>query len=151
MRSVSRLLILLAAAVLVFSSQALATGGIATADESVDAAALKPLDVGPVSMGTSMSCLGERKSVGDAWVTLYGDYVTVRDRCPDGSWVMARVSMTVNGEVKHWYCYNFSGGGSVKVCNFNWPEGPQIKTLAFYAQDGNNRSRLGTIKHWRDG
>ncbi|WP_199044046.1 hypothetical protein [Glycomyces salinus] len=149
MRKISRLLALLAAAVLILSSQTLATGDSAAADESVDAAGW--YDVGPVSMGTSMTCMGERQSVGDAWVTLHGDYVTVRDFCADGLWVMARVSTVVNGEVKYWYCHNFDGGGSVKVCNFNWPERSQTKTLVFYAQDGNRSYRMGTIKHWRDG
>ncbi|SFA92037.1 hypothetical protein SAMN05216266_102199 [Amycolatopsis marina] len=103
-------------------------------------------------MATSMECRGQRKSVGDAWVTLNGDYVTVRDHCANGNPVMARVQMKVNGKVKYWFCYNKSGNGTTKVCNHNWPEGNVgVKTVIFFAWDGIREYKMGTMKHWRDG
>lgn len=142
----SRLLALVATIALIFSSQVLATGAVAAAS------AYKSIDVGPVSMAMSMECRGERKSVGDAWVTLNGDYVTVRDHCADGNPVMARVQMKVNGSVKYWFCYNKSGSGSTKVCNHDWPEGNLgFKTVIFFAWDGIREYKMGTLKHWRDG
>lgn len=94
MRTFSPLLTPDTAAVPVFSSQVPAAGDIALASESVDATAQLPVDVGPVSIGTSSLCLGERQSVGVAWVALDGDCITVNDRCDDVSAVMARVSIT---------------------------------------------------------
>lgn len=116
------------------------------------AAALKPVDVGPVSMGASMNCNGARASVGDAWVSLSGDYVTVRDHCADGNPVMARITMKVNGQNKVWSCYNRSGAGSVVVCDYDWPEGfVGFKTVIFYAWDGIREYKMGGLRHWRDG
>lgn len=152
MPSVSRLLALIAAAALVLSSQVLTTGSIAAASEGDDASTLKSVDVGPVSMATSMECNGDRSSVGNAWVTLNGDYVTVNDHCANGNSVMARVQMEVNGEVEYWFCYNHSGGGTTKVCDFDWPEGSRIKTLIFFAHPGiRDEYQMGTLRHWRDG
>ncbi|MFJ8917067.1 hypothetical protein [Amycolatopsis sp. NPDC102389] len=141
----SRLLASVAATALVFSAQMLATNNVAAADYT-------SIDVGPVSMATSMECLGERRSVGDAWVTLDGDRVTVRDHCDDGNPVMARVQMTVDGQPQYWMCYNTTGYGSTKICNFDWPEGfVGFKTVIFFAWDGIREYKMGTLRHWRDG
>lgn len=142
----SRLKALVAATALVLSTQVLAMSAPAAAAD------LKSVDVGPVSMGTSMNCNGERRSVGNAWVTLYGDYVTVRDHCADGNPVMARVQMTVNGTNRYWLCYNTAGAGTTKVCDFDWPEGyVGFKTVIFFAWDGIREYQMGTLAHWRDG
>lgn len=116
------------------------------------AAALKPIDVGPVSMGASMHCNGGRASLGDAWVSLADDTVTVRDHCADGNPVMARITMKVNGQNKDWFCYNKSGSGTVVVCDYDWPEGfVGFKTIIFYAWDGIREYKMGGVRHWRDG
>ncbi|MGK4593772.1 hypothetical protein [Amycolatopsis sp. w19] len=142
----SRLVTPVAATALILLSQVFATNA------SAAAAGADSIDVGPVSMATSMNCWGERKSVGDAWVTLNGDRVTVRDHCADGNPVMARVQMTVNGTPRLWTCYNHSGGGTTKVCDFDWPEGyVGFKTVIFFAWDGIREYKMGTLRHWRDG
>ncbi|RSM78086.1 hypothetical protein DL991_18545 [Amycolatopsis sp. WAC 01375] len=142
----SHLPALVAATTLVLLSQMFATGAVAAASD------YRSIDVGPVSMATSMDCWGERKSVGDAWVTLDGDYVTVRDHCDDGNPVMARVQMTVDGTERHWMCYNHSGAGTTQVCGHDWPEGyVGFKTLIFFAWDGIREYKMGTLRHWRDG
>ncbi|MGY6651605.1 hypothetical protein ACXIZN_05505 [Amycolatopsis sp. TRM77291] len=141
----SRILAPVAATALVFLSQMIATPNVAAADYT-------SIDVGPVSMATSMDCLGERRSVGDAWVTLNGDRITVRDHCADGNPVMARVQMTVNGAARYWMCYNTTGAGTTKVCDNDWPEGfVGFKTVIFFAWDGIREYRMGTLRHWRDG
>lgn len=141
----SRLLAPVAAAALIFLTQVFATNNTAAADYT-------SIDVGPVSMATSMECMGERRSVGDAWVTLNGDRITVRDHCADGNPVMARVQMTVNGTPRYWTCYNTTGGGTTKVCNNDWPEGfVGFKTVIFFAWDGIREYKMGTLRHWRDG
>ena len=135
------------------SLAALAAAGISISLAPAPAhAAYKAIDVGPVSMGTSMHCFGGRASLGDAWVTLNGDYVTVRDHCADGNPVRAVVQMQVNGTNTYWYCTNSSGSGTVKVCDFDWPEGyVGFKTVIFYAWDGIREYKMGTLRHWRDG
>ncbi|MER6668897.1 hypothetical protein ABT256_30380 [Amycolatopsis japonica] len=90
----------------------------------VAAAGADSIDVGPVSMATSMNCWG------DAWVTLNGDRVTAR----------------------HWMCHNNSGGGATEVCDFDWPQGyVGFKTAIFFAWDGIREYKMGTLRHWRDG
>lgn len=107
-----------------------------------------PANVGPVGSGAQNLCPGSTTGRGMAWVSLDGDYVTVHDDCDDGMGVEGRVTMTVNGVVQTYSCWNRNGSGSVVECDFDWTEGfVGFKTLAFYSNDG----EMGTLAHWRDG
>ena len=117
------------------------------------ASARTPVDVGGVGSGATNTC-PDRVGRGTAWVTLAGDWITIRDNCSDGIRVKGVVTMTVNGQLKTYTCVNYGGGGTTHECSFDWVEGyVGVKTLAFYSERtaGKGDWVLGQIAHWRDG
>jgi len=121
---------------------------------SPTAAASKPIDVGPVSSGWVTECGDWGGTRGMTYVTLAGDYVTVRDRCRDGRGVKGMVTMRRNDLIYTYTCPNLNGYGTEVVCNFDWYEGfVGFKTIASYYRSSASSSSwtLGMIAHWRDG
>jgi len=135
----------------------LAVGGLILAAQLAGplspASARTPVDAGGVGSGATNTC-PDRVGRGTAWVTLYGDWIAIRDNCSDGIRVKGVVTMTVNGQLKTYTCVNYGGGGTTHECSFDWIEGcVGVKTLAFYSERtaGKGDWVLGQIAHWRDG
>lgn len=73
-------------------------------------------------------------------IVLDGDYIYVKDTCPDGLTALGIFQYTVGTTGYRLRCRNPHGAGTVARCNFNWPE---KGTKAFYA--GFQNGRNGTI------